>query len=172
MKEKEFMRVNLWLVATMLAISLSLIGLISCKKTDESNSLRIMFAGKTTSLELLPQQMSQIYYNVHQKQQFFDSCKVVEQLNGYTIIVAIGTNNDGETIKFATIADKDGEVLLLRDNPSTTCTCEGNCNDACNPYYIGPTYEWECTQCDPNQLPPPKCTKTVSASQPIGGGNQ
>ncbi len=161
----------MWLVTTMLAVSLSFIGLNSCKKTDGSNSLRIMFAGKTTSLELLPQQMSQIYYNVHKELQSFDSCMIVEQLNGFTIVVAIGTNKEGESIKFATIADKKGDILSLRDTPASTCTCEGTCQRGCNPHYLGSGYKWECTKCTYSQVPNPTCIKTVTVSQPFPGGN-
>ena len=173
MKKENIKRVSLWLVTATLAVSVAVLGLHACKKTDENKSLRISVSGQETALELMPQKMSEIYYNVYRERQLFDSCKVVEQLNGFTIIVAMGTNKDGESIKFATIVEKDGEGLSLRDTPPSTCVCEGTCTRGCDPHYLGTGYEWECTSCQYSQFPYPTCIKTVSATDPNpGGGNQ
>lgn len=157
----------------MFAVSLAAIEIHSCKKTDENKSLHVFFAGNSSSLELLPQQMSQLYYNIYHEQQIFDSCKVVQQFNGFTIVVAMGTTHDGNTIKFATLTDKEEDIISLRDKPSSYCTCTGTCDDGCEPYYLD-TNEWECTKCEPIQLPENECVKTVTPNQPHpgGGGNQ
>lgn len=172
MKKTDIKRASLWLVTATLAVSMAVLAMNACKKTDENKSLRISVSGKMVPLEMMPQKMSDLYFNTYHERQWFDSCKIVEQDNGYTIIVAVGTNKDGESIKFATLADKEGDILSLRDTPHSTCTCEGTCNKGCEPKYLGVGYAWDCTSCEYSQLPRPTCVKTITASQPNPGSNQ
>lgn len=173
MKIGNVKRASLWLPIAIFTASFTTIELHSCKKADERISLHVYFAGKSTSLGLLPQQMTQLYYNIYQEQQIFDSCKVVQQINGFTIVVAMGTTNDGKTIKFAIIADKEEGFLSLRDKPYSSCACIGTCDTGCEPYYLGAGLGWECTKCEPSQLPDTECIKTETPNQPHpGGGNQ
>ena len=171
--KEKIKRASLWLVTATFVISLVAVGLHSCNKEDSKRSLGITFTNESISLDYLSQYMSQIYFNVHHEQQFFDSCKVVEQFNGYTIVVGMGTNKEDKPIKFAAIADKNGEVILLRDTPPSTCICERTCTSGCNPYYIGNGHGWDCTGCEPSQSTATECIKTETPNQPHpGGGNQ
>ena len=137
MNIEKVKRTSLWLPIAIFTALLTTIELHSCKKADESTSLHTFFAGKSTSLNLLHQQMTQLYYNIYQEQQIFDSCRVVRQINGFTIVVAMGTTIDGKTIKFAIIADKEEGLLSLRDKPHSSCTCIGTCDTGCEPYFLG-----------------------------------
>lgn len=166
MNRKNNKRACLWLLTATLVGLISAIGVYSCNKADEKRSVHISVSGKMTNLELMTQQMSQIYYNVHHEKQEFDSCKVVEQDNGYINLVAFGTTADGETVKFAIPADKKGDTLLVKSTPVITCTCRGNCLSGCDPLQLD-SGEYICTDCE--DLPEstlPICTKSVSVTYP------
>ena len=171
MKKEKTKRVSLWLVTATLAVSMAVLGLHACKKTDENKSLRISVSGQETPIELMPQKMSEIYYNVHHERQLFDSCKVIEQDNGYTILVAYGTDEENQNVKFAVLVNKVGDKLSVRTTPGTTCTCTGTCQSGCNPEPLE-TGEWICTDCEPWPHSLPNCYKKVIATNPGTGSNQ
>lgn len=171
MKKENIKRVSLWLVTATLAVSVAVLGLHACKKTDENKSLRISVSGQETALELMPQKMSEIYYNVHHERQFFDSCKIIEQDNGLTLLVAYGTDKENQNVKFAVLTNKEGEKISVRSTPETTCTCKGTCQSGCDPERLS-TGEWICTDCEPWLNSLPNCYKTVTAINPGTGSNQ
>lgn len=143
--------------------SLIAVSLFSCERKSNAIEKQLSVSGKMCSLELIPQTMSNIYYNLNGKNIDFDSCAVIEQANGYTIVVAYA-KQDSLNIKFAVLAEKDGENINIRDTPPSTCTCTGNCQKGCDPEYLGTGYEWICTKCEYSQVPEPYCRKSVTAN--------
>ena len=157
------------MVTATLAVSMAVLAMNACKKTDENKSLRISVSGKMVPLEMMPQKMSDLYFNTYHERQWFDSCKIVEQDNGYTILVAYGTNEEGQHVKFAILTDKEDNRISIKGTPQTTCTCKGTCQSGCQPEYLA-TGNWICTDCEPWPYSLPNCIKAVSAINP--GSNQ
>lgn len=152
--------------STLLSLAL-IIAFVSCTKKNETKTYKIQ--GKEVVEELLPKTMSELYLKVNKTHIVFDTCEVVKQENGYTIVVAKAQNGE-EHIHFATLVDgPDGNGEKTGDDPITTCTCTSNCNAGCTPEYhekLG----WICTDCTYVQGDLiPTCVKTVTTTVPSGG---
>ncbi len=137
--------------------------MLSCNKThQEEQTKRIIMSGNSYSLSSMNEKMSEIYANMRQERMDFDSCAVVEQENGYTIVVAYG-KRDTMNVSFAVLAEKNGNDIYVRDTPTSSCTCEGNCQKGCDPEYLGEGNKWMCTQCEFTHEVEPVCIRSVTA---------
>ncbi len=154
----------------LLFIAIAIIS-TSCTKKEEVKNY--MICGKKVAEEQLLKTMSDLYSQQNKVKFVFDTCEVIHQDNGYTIVVAKAQNGD-EHIHFAVLVD--GQVNggeKSGEEPQVTCTCTSNCNTGCVPKYSD-KLGWICTECEYTQGGViPSCVKTVSASMPLPGpGNQ
>jgi len=143
----------------------------SCIKKEEVKTYKIR--GKKVVEEQLLKTMSDMYSQQNKVQFVFDTCEVIKQNNGYTIVVA-KTQKGDEHIHFAVLVDGQVENgVKSGEEPGTTCTCTSNCNTGCTPYY-SEKLGWICTDCGYVQGGViPSCVKTVTATMPLPDpGNQ
>ncbi|MCQ2283595.1 MAG: hypothetical protein MJZ57_01695 [Bacteroidales bacterium] len=132
------------------------------QKTIKPN---INFWGEIVAWEDVPSYMADLYNGSRGTDLAFDSCKIVNQDNGYKIIIAKGMDLD-TIVRFACVLEfKDG-FQTREGKITTTCECRGTCASGCDPEYLGGS-RWICTGCEYDQgQVESTCIKSVTAKAP------
>lgn len=155
------MKNKISLVGFLLSYLLFLQGQTIYAQHLKTNKPDIDFGGVLVAWDNAPAYMSDLYNGLHGTDMVFDSCKIVNQDNGYKIIIAKGMDMD-TIVRFAYILEyKDG--FQTRDNNvTTTCECRGICASGCDPEYLG-NNKWLCSECQPLPNTLTQCIKVVTA---------
>lgn len=96
----------------------------------------------------------------------FTHYRLVDQENGFVIVVAINARNPNRIIKYGVPAQiRFGGFVDIDSNPITTCSTIGGCQDGCWPYYNG-EYYWTVTDCEDAVSLFPNCIKHFSFQLP------
>ena len=115
--------------------------------------------------ETLLEKMTRIYENLYGETVAFHSAEIVEQDNGYTVVIAKAQIGDN-FLKIGIPAEiSDDGTVTLSDSPETMCECLG-CEYGCEPYQLGNSV-WDCTKCGNSH---DDCDKTIIGPTPGGGG--
>ena len=151
-------------------VILSLVGLLvllpSCNRkrtVDKGVALE-----KTNSVvQNLTRQMEELYEKVNHVTIEFDSCRTYRQSNGYTILVAIATKEDGEMTVFAAPANPEGtEIQYIGEFPMSAATFTGlHIENYLPPIYNG-EYGWDFSSDKMSLLDNPTIIKSVMAYKP------
>lgn len=112
-------------------------------------------------------QMEELYEKVNHVTIAFDSCRAYRQSNGYTILVAVATKENGEMTVFAAPANPEGtEIQYIGEFPMSVATFTGlHIENYLPPIYNG-EYSWKSKSDDPSLLSNPTFRKSIMAYRP------
>lgn len=156
-------RVVIFVISALVGL---LVLLPSCNRKQTVDKGVVL--GKTdTVVQQLTHQMEELYEKVNHKTIAFDSCQVYRQSNGYTILVAVATKENGEMTVFAAPANPEGTgIQYIGEFPMSVATFTGlHIENYLPPIYDG-EYSWKSKSDDPSLLSNPTFRKSIMAYRP------
>jgi hypothetical protein len=120
-----------------------------------------------TVAQRLTFQMEELYEKVNHVTIAFDSCRAYRQSNGYTILVAVATKENGEMTVFAAPANPEGtEIQYIGEFPMSVATFTGlHIENYLPPIYDG-EYAWNLDDEKLSLLGNPTFRSSVMAYRP------
>jgi len=155
---------------TIIFVTMALLGFLvlmpSCNRKRAVDK-GVALEKTDTVAQRLTLQMEELYEKVNHVTIAFDSCRAYRQSNGYTILVAVATKENGEMTVFAAPANPEGTgIQYIGEFPMSVATFTGlHIENYLPPIYDG-EYAWNLDDEKLSLLGNPTFRSSVMAYRP------
>ncbi len=155
---------------TIIFVTMALLGFLvlmtSCNRKRAVDK-GVALEKTDTVAQRLTLQMEELYEKVNHVTIAFDSCRAYRQSNGYTILVAVATKENGEMTVFAAPANPEGTgIQYIGEFPMSVATFTGlHIENYLPPIYNG-EYAWNLDDEKLSLLGNPTFRSSVMAYRP------